>query len=177
MKKFYIIETTYIGPNQSQDRYIDADTIEIWTRPLTDPLTGDEVICGATPSTSGDWASEAHGVYETEDLARAAIEQIWDGVRWEDSDQNPWEIDPGYWEAGCVAIAKPGLYHPIGREATENFIYDDRNLGADSTDQDLERLAADAEQAAREEYGWSLMDTLRAYERRRDTLRDEASKA
>lgn len=82
---YYIIETIYVGPNQNQDEYVDADRIEISTSPATANMSHEkrtEGWCG----TTNDWSVYAHGEYATIEEARAAITEKFGEVRESDGD-------------------------------------------------------------------------------------------
>lgn len=69
---YYVIETQYVGPNQTQDHYVDVDRIEISTTPAITNCSH-EVRTNGWCGTTNDWAVYAHGEYDTIEDARAAI--------------------------------------------------------------------------------------------------------
>lgn len=171
---FYVIETNYVGPNP--DQHVDDDCIEISTQPARTNMSHEiklEGWCG----TTNDWATYAHGEYETEQDARNYIKETFGPVR--EDDETDYYI--GYDEDGepimPVAVFRPGKYIPMDAEGTGNFTWEGvrTDITADTTDEQIEALIAQYEVLANED-GYtldkrSLSDSM---ESRRDDLRAEA---
>jgi len=160
---FYIIETSYVGPNSDQN--IDADKIEISTSPATANLNGEvktEGWCG----TTNDWAVYAHGEYETIDEARAAIKSQFGNVR---------ECDEDNCYDGVVESYRTGKYIPMNTEQTGRWADEGLNddLDAETTDERITELVAEYEKIANAD-GYTLSSSLEdMIIERRQELRDE----
>lgn len=128
---FYLIETNYVGPNQDQNA--DADAVRIQTKPGRTNSSHEERTEGWL-GTTNDWAEYARGKYETEEAARAAIEDLFGECR---------EVElEACIDDGVVAAFRLGKFEPMNREATENWIYSGLkcDVTADTTDEQLETL-------------------------------------
>jgi len=167
---YYIIETNYVGPNQTQDQYVDVDTIEISTSPAITNSSHEERIegwCG----TTGDWAVYAHGEYATIEEARAAITEKFGEVR--DSDANGDRFDSD--DEDVVATYKPGKYAPMSSQATADWAYEGfkSDIEAETTDARIAELVAEYEAEANSN-GYTLSRDLEGFmQERRQELRDE----
>jgi hypothetical protein len=171
---FYVIETTYTGPNQNQDQYADADTIEIRTTPARGNMSS-EVRLDGWCGTTNDWAVYAHGEYDTIEKARAAIAEKFGEVREED----PVGDFPEFYDDAVVASFRPGKYEPMGREATAVWTYEaiQADIAAETTDERIDELEAEYEAAANSE-GYTLDSDLEGFmQKRRQELRDELQAA
>jgi len=152
---YYIIETNYVGPNQAQDQYIDADRIEISTSPAID-IDGDVRIDGSC-GTAYDWSTYAHGEYATIDAARAVIADKFGEVR----DSNPdGDSFIGY-DDDVVEVYKPGKYAPLGSQETAEWACEgiQRDISADTTDERIAELVAEYEAEANSN-GYTLDSNL-----------------
>lgn len=73
---YYVISTTYIGPNQhttnDSDNILDGDYYDICTKPGMTNQSREERIEGWLGSTN-DWSLTAHGAFETIEAAREKI--------------------------------------------------------------------------------------------------------
>jgi len=169
---YYIIETNYVGPNQDQEQYVDADKIEISVTPAIQNSSREECTDGWC-GTTNDWAVYAHGEYATIEEARAAIAEIFGEVR--DSNGNGDIFETNEFEEDVIEIYKPCKYAPMSSEATENWAYDwiERDINAETTDARIIELVAEYEEEANE-YGSTLSGDLDEFMReRRQQLRDE----
>lgn len=145
---YYVIETKYVGPNQ--DRYIDADRIEISHIPAIDNFTKEPIIEGWCGETDG-WSVYAHGEYSTVESAREYIDQKFGETREYDSH--------------IVATYKPGRYEPLGAEGTRDWIREgvEFDIHKDITEGDIDALVEEYETSANEE-GYTLdKDHAKAY--------------
>lgn len=150
---YYIIETNYVGPNQDQDQYADADKIQISTSPAItnsshEPRT--DGWCG----TTNDWAVHAHGEYATLEAARAAVTDIFGEVR---------EVDMSISvDEDVVAEYRKGRHEPLGREATGDWAYEGirSDITADTDDVEIDTLAIDYQVEANDQ-GFELDSDLR----------------
>jgi len=154
MEKYYVIEREYVGPNQnnlSTDYHNIAfgHYFEIQDAPGRTNMSGEERLDGWLGTTS-DWASYAHGEFDSEESAREWIEdQLSDGYRESDDDD---ELDPD-------VIAR----YYVGDETSVN-IFDAAEWLHDSppeisADSDLNKLAEEIEEEAKSE-GVTLWNTL-----------------
>lgn len=171
---YYVIETSYVGPNQKQDRYVDASHIDICTAPAVTNSSHEERIDGWC-GTTNDWSVHAHGEYETIEAARSAIEEIFGDVRGCDIDGRDFEFD----DETVVESYKIGNFIPLSSEASINWAYDwiENSIQADTTDVQVEELVAALEEEANEN-GFSLDGSLENYvldhrQHLRDILEDE----
>lgn len=166
----YIIETIYVGPDQTQDQYVDVDKIEISTSPAITNRSHEERTegwCG----TTNDWAVYAHGEYATIEEARAAITEKFGEVR--DSDANSDRFESG--DEDVVETYKPGKYAPMSRQATADWAYEGilSDIEVDTTDERIAELAAEYEAEANSS-GYTLDSALEDFmQERRQELRDE----
>jgi hypothetical protein len=158
---YYIIETNYVGPNQTQDQYVDVDKIEISTSPAITNSSHEERTegwCG----TTNDWAVYAHGEYATIEEARAAIaEKFGDSFESDDED--------------VVETYKPGKFAPMNSQATADWAYEGirSDIDADTTDERIAELVTEYEAEANSN-GYTLDSDLEDFMReRRQELRDE----
>jgi len=168
---FYIIETTYIGPNQKQDRYVDADGIEISTSPARANMSNEKRIegwCG----TTNDWCVTAHGEYATIEEAREAIAEKFGEVRKIDAPDD-------CLDEHVIEQYKPGKYAPMSSQATGEWAWESikEDIRADTTDERIAELVADYEGAANSD-GFTLDSSLENYMQiQRQELRDELEDA
>jgi hypothetical protein len=166
---YYVIETKYVGPNQNQDQYVDADTIEIRTSPALTNSSHEERTegwCG----TTNDWAVYAHGEYATIEEARAAITEEFGEVRDADANGDSFDSD----DEAVVETYKPGQYAPMSSQATADWAYDgiQSDIEADTTDERIAELVAEYEEEAND-HGYTLSSDLERFMMdRRQELRD-----
>ena len=155
MTNFYVIETQYVGPNQDEAQYVDADRIEICTAPATGNMSRKECTDGWC-GTSNGWAVYAHGVYDSIESARGVIADKFGEVR---------ETDPHLerfcnpYDANVIEVYKPGRYTPMGRDETAEWLQSgvEDDIDAATTDARIIELAADYERVANTE-GFTLWD-------------------
>ena len=167
---YYIIETRYVGPNQTQDQYVDVDTIEISTSAAITNSSHEERTegwCG----TTNDWAVYAHGAYDTLEEARAAITEEFGEVR--DSDANGYSFEAD--DEDVVETYRPGKYAPMSRQDTADWAYEGFrfDIKADTTDERIAELVTEYEADANRN-GYTLDSDLEDFmQERRQELRDE----
>lgn len=167
---YYIIETNYVGPNQTQDQYVDVDKIEISTSPAITNRSHEERTegwCG----TTNDWAVYAHGEYATIEEARAAITDKFGEVRDSDANGDSFESD----DEDVVEIYRPGKFAPMSSQATADWAYEGikYDIEADTTDERIAELVARYEAEANSN-GYTLdSDLMDFMKERRQELRDE----
>lgn len=167
---YYIIETKYVGPNQTQDQYVDVDKIEISTTPAIGN-SSHEVRTEGWCGTTNDWAVYAHGEYATIDEARDAITEQFGEVR--DCDANGYFFKSD--DENVVETYKPGKYDPMSSQATADWAYEgiQSDIEADTTDERIAELVAEYEAWANGN-GYTLDSDLEGFMReRRQELRDE----
>lgn len=167
---YYIIVTNYVGPNQTQDQYVDVDKIEISTSPAITNSSHEERTegwCG----TTNDWAVYAHGEYVTIEEARAAVTEKFGEVR--DSDANGDSFKSC--DESVVEIYKPGKYAPMSSSCTADWAYEgiQSDIEADTTDERIAELVVEYEAEANSN-GYTLDSDLAYFmQQRRQELRDE----
>ncbi len=167
---YYIIETNYVGPNQTQDQYVDVDTIEISTSPAITNNSHEECAegwCG----TTNDWAVYAHGEYSTVEAARAAINEKFNEVRDSDANGDSFESD----DEDVVETYKPGKFAPMSSQATADWAYEgiQSDIKAVTTDECIAELIAEYKAEANSN-GHTLDSDLESFmQERRQELRDE----
>lgn len=165
---YYVIETNYVGSNQTQDQYVDVDKIEISTSPAITNSSHEERTegwCG----TTNDWAVFAHGEYATIEEARAAIAEKFGEVR--DANGDSFESD----DENVVETYKPGKYVPMSSQATADWAYEgiQSDIVADTTDERIDELVTEYEAEANSN-GYTLDSGLEGFmQERRQELRDE----
>lgn len=167
---YYIIETIYVGPNQTQDQYVDVDRIEISTSPAMTNLSHVERTEGWCGTTNG-WFVYAHGAYATIEEARAAIAEKFGDVRNSDADGDSFESD----DEDVVETYKVGKFAPVSRQATADWAYEgiQTDIEADTSDERIAELVAEYEAVANSN-GYTLDSALKGFmQERRQELRDE----
>ncbi len=167
MKKYYLIETNYVGPYR--DELIDDDKIEIRTSPaITNQshMVLTDGWCGIT----NDRSVWAHGEYDTTEEARAAIAAEFGEVRSTDANGDSFESD----DESVVETYKPGKYAPMSSKVAEDWAYEiQSNINGETTDADISALLVEFEADANLE-GYTLDSTMEGLmQERRDELRDE----
>lgn len=167
---YYIIETNYVGPNRTQEEYVDVDRIDISTSPAMTNLSHVERTEGWCGTTNG-WSVSAHGAYATIEEARAAIAEKFGDVRSSDTDGDSFESD----DENVVETYRPGKYAPLGSQATADWAYDgiQTDIDAGTSDERITELVAEYEAVANS-YGYCLDSGLRGFMlERRQELRGE----
>jgi hypothetical protein len=167
-RQFYVTETRYVGPNQGQDRYADAHTFEITTRPPRTNMSH-EVQLDGWLGTTNDWAYYAHGAYPTQEAARQALLEAAGDCR---------EVEEPGTDPDILEIFRVGKLEPWSAEACANWVFAgaQNDVSALSTDADIDALLQEYEEALNAEGGTLHMDAARReLERRREQLRDDAS--
>lgn len=167
---YYIIETNYVGPNRTQDQYVDVDTIVISTSPAMTNLSHVERTEGWCGTTNG-WSVSAHGAYATIEEARAAIAEKFGDVRNCDADGDSFESD----DEDVVETYRPGKYAPLSSQATADWAYEgiQSDIDAATSDERIAGLVAEYEAEANS-IGYCLHSDLENFMlERRQELRDE----
>lgn len=153
---FYLIEYNYVGPNPSDDKNTDADTIEICTKPAYTNLSCELCIEGWA-GTTGVWCVTAHGEYETLEKARAAITEKFGKTRECAVSGEPFDSD----DTSAVEVHKPGEFEPMGYNGTASWAHEEMQdaITIKTTDAEISELVAQFEKAANED-GYTLHDAL-----------------
>lgn len=143
---YYVIESKYVGPNR-EDHLTDHE-IAIATKPgIT--IRHEEKTNGDL-GTWGDWAGYAYGEYKTMDEAREKVASICsdEGFR-----EGPDSDDPNDVEVYIV-----GEYPKLNRSETGDHIYEGLSIdiSASTTDAEIEGLADQYDNDAREHNGFTL---------------------
>lgn len=161
---FYIIEREFVGPDQEQ--HPDGTEIRIQTVPGRTNSSHEERTSGWL-GTTNDWSEHAHGDYATLEEARAAIEERFGVCRERELEMMDFVADDT-----VVAAFRPGLYQPMSRAATADWIFSGLKdcVTADTTDDDIADLINEWELAVNEE-GCTLDDSAEDMARKyRDEL-------
>ncbi len=136
--KYYIIEINYIGPNP----LCDVDTIGIYKTPAYGNMSKEPVVDGWA-GTTNDWATYAHGEFDSIEEARAKIAELYPERR---------EIDEyDDYENVIVELYKPGKYAEMSKEGTSDWLARDLRLTGDETDEQLQEIIEIAESNANDE--------------------------
>jgi len=152
---YYIISNDYIGTNRDQ-RHIDGDNIVITTTPGRTNMSNEVRIEGWLGS-SNDWSRSAHGLFNTEDAARAAIPELFGECR-EDDDLDEYDDDD------IIARFRPGSYAPYSAENTIEWAYEGirQDIDAATTNERIDERVAEYEADANADLGITLdEDALR----------------
>ncbi|WP_276117956.1 Rossmann-fold NAD(P)-binding domain-containing protein [Pararhizobium qamdonense] len=139
---FYLASVEYVGPNQDDDRYVDSTEIQVLKSPVKINGMGADILDGWAGEYNG-WSTSADGVAATLEEAEAKIFALWGDVREIDHDGR----DPS---VNIAAVYKPGKYAPLSRSSVIEIVWEDFNdrITAESTDEDLEYAAFNAESVA-----------------------------
>lgn len=167
---YYIIETNYVGPNRTQDQYVDLDRIDISTSPALTNLSHVDRTEGWCGTTNG-WSVYAHGEYDTIEDARAAIAAKFGDVRNSDANGDSFDSD----DEDVVETYRPGKFAPLSRQATADWAYEgiQADIEAGTSDERIAELVA-AYEAVANSYGYTLDSGLKGFmQERRQELRDE----
>ncbi len=145
MTKFYVVQHSYVGPNQND--HVDSDRIEITTEPARSNMAPYGIITKGWCGTTNDWRVEAFGVFDDIDAARVQVETFGE-MR---------EIEVFHSGDEMAEIYKFGKFAPMSREGTGNWAYEGVlcSVDAATTDQDIHDLVAEFEASANDE-GYSL---------------------
>ena len=137
--RYYIVETIYIGPNGDEDRFIDADTIEIRTEPAID--NGDRIRKEGWCGSANDWSVYAHGEFRTLEAARSALLEKFSPVRDADANGDPFEP----MDLDVVEVYRPGQYAPMTSDATDSWSYPglEEEITPEATDERITELVAE----------------------------------
>lgn len=166
---YYITATEYVGPNQDQANYIDADTIEISTEPARTNMSNEIEIDGWC-GTTNDFAVYAHGEYNTLDEARDAIKDIFGDVRDHYVGFDYFESD----DENVIEVYKPGQYQPMTDNETGDWLYESihTDINADTSDEQMDKLVTIYESEANSE-GYTLGNIEKLMEQYRLELKWE----
>lgn len=142
---FYLIESQYVGPGQTEAGNLDRHTIGIYSAPARGNMSGEPIIEGWA-GTTNDVSVNAHGRYETDDAARAQIARIVGAVR---DDETAADANAG----DLIERYLVGRYEPMGRQSTGDWVADSlrADVTAATTDAQLAALAAEYGEAANAE--------------------------
>ena len=173
---FYVISTSYIGPNQhtvnDARNILDGDYYEICTTPGITNMSKEVRIDGWLGSTN-DWSKTAHGEFETIEAARAKIEQ---------------EIGRPISE--CRTAPAGGRDDDLHESVAERYytsIYEHvtdadywvglDGITADTTDDQIAKMVAEAKALAAAERTLIIGDATDWLTRHRDDLKADAEDA
>ena len=158
---YYIIETKYVGPNQDQEKFVDADRIEISTAPAI-TNSSHEVRTTGWCGTNNDWATYAHGAYDSIPDANIEVAKKFGEVRDHDPNGEAFPID----DEDIVAVYKPGRYEPMSSQATADWAYEGilADIDDDTTDARIVELVAEYEEEANSN-GYTLDSDLEEFMR------------
>lgn len=148
---FYVIKREYVGPNQDDSRFINADTVIISTEPARTNMS-DEIRINGWCGTTHNWSITAHGEYETLESAQIAIPKIFGSVRdveiLEDDVALAWDVVDAY---------RIGKFETMTTQETEDWLFAsmEEDVTAHISDERIVELASEYEKLANEE-GWTL---------------------
>lgn len=162
---FYVISREYVGPNQDDSRFINADTVIISTEPAVTNMSHEVRIDGWC-GTTHDWSITAYGEYETIEQAEEAIANIFGDVRETELDSREEMDDSGVVEAYLI-----GKYEAMTTQETEDWLFAGlaEDVTADISDERIEELARQYEKEANAE-GFSLNGVVEIIEAYRQGL-------
>lgn len=165
MTTYYVVETEYVGPNQSQ--HLNDHTYNITTDAPRTNLSR-EVRTEGWLGTTNDWSEIARGAYDSLDEARAAVRAaLGDNCRESDAE----DLDEGVVESYLV-----GAYEAWDAESSETWCYESRHeVTADTTDEQIAAIVESCEEWANSENNATL-DTD-AVEKMLTEYRDELREA
>jgi len=156
---YYVIETNYVGPN---DLY-DPDTIGIYTRPAYGNMSKQPVVDGWA-GTTNDWATYAHGEFDSIEEARAKVDELYPERR---------EVDE-LQDEDCVELWKLGKYAIMTREDTADWLYEaTRELTGKESDEKLKEIIENAESNVNDEGCTLHSDAFSILSDERDRVKDE----
>lgn len=115
---YYVIEKSYVGPNQKQDCYVDVSHVDICTFHAVTNGSHEERINGWC-GTTNDWSVNAYGEYASIEAARSAIADIFGDVREFNIDGDYFEFD----DESVVESYKFGKYIPLSSEESFDWAY------------------------------------------------------
>jgi hypothetical protein len=174
--RYYVVGLEYVGPGQDEDRYVDADRVQVWANaPRTNGSheARTEGWCG----TTNDWATYAHGEYLSLCQAISAISKKFGPVRDVTQDDPDTRRDLSECIQGKIyASYKKGAYEPLSKNGTIDWTYESirEDVTADTSDVKIETLIEDYEFTANEEgYTLNARALKSCMEERRQELRDE----
>ena len=164
MKKFWIVSTKYVGPNASDAKNCDSDTLAITTRQPTTNMSHEPRDSGWL-GTTNDVSLTAHGVYDSLELAEAALEAKFPETRECGDSEN--EFDDA-----IVISYKIGVYQQWSAEGTANWLYETMrgDITASTTNEELAALLESYESEANSEGGTLDSSASEMLEKFRDDL-------
>jgi hypothetical protein len=134
--KYYLTELEYVGPNP--DQHLNDHEFAIATMPSRTNMSGEEKIDGWL-GTTNDWASYAHGDYESMEAALAALDKLLPGG-YREADIDNWNRDHG-----VVAQFLAGAVPALSREESINWCYPlTEEITPDTTDEGIDELVHEA---------------------------------
>lgn len=154
---YYLITSSYVGPNPDDECFVDYDTIEIHTTPAITNMNRQECLegwCG----TTNDISIYAHGEYATLEAARDALISKHGKVRQIDKDDDDWPYD----DPEVLEVYKFGEYPAEALERTESWAYEiiDETITADTSDAEIDSLVESLERESNDE-GYTREENLR----------------
>ncbi|WP_419622703.1 hypothetical protein [Thiolapillus sp.] len=146
--RYYVVEVSYVGINADAPQWADFDRYEVRTEaPIN--AEGNFQLTGWL-GTSLDISRTAHGVYDSEAAACAAVQRIlsddgdagaMSGPPWVCA--GGWRVDdaPSPDPAVCV-VYRPGKAEPLTREALASMVWESLEVLPDTAEEDDLRDAA-----------------------------------
>lgn len=141
--KYYLVETTYVGPN-IQD-YLNDDLIEIQTVPAYTNMSNEPKIDGWC-GTTNDWCVNAYGEYDTLEEAKEAAHKIFGELR--ETDMDIYSDDFDILAGETVIAYRAGKFPRLTEQETADYYYltvDDEVKGSMS-DEELEQYVENVKQ-------------------------------
>ena len=141
--KYYLVETTYVGPN-IQD-YLNDDLIEIQTVPAYTNMSNEPKIDGWC-GTTNDWCVNAYGEYDTLEEAKEAAHKIFGELR--ETDMDIYSDDFDILAGETVIAYRVGKFPRLTEQETADYYYltvDDEVKGSMS-DEELDQYVDNVKQ-------------------------------
>ena len=140
MNKFYVIETTNVGPNQEGSA--NDTTVEITKTPGHTNSSHEAKIDGWL-GTTNDWNRNAHGEFDNIEAARDYIKATFGKTRIEETETDD----------DIAEVHELGEFPVMDREGTSDWLYQGMrdDITAETTDEELEAALTDWRARAREQ--------------------------
>lgn len=94
MRRFYLVEREYVGPDRDSDNDIENHVFGIWSEPQCTNSSHQPLIEGWL-GTTNDWSETAMGEFTTLEEARLSVDDQYPEQFWRDDEFEPGEDNPG----------------------------------------------------------------------------------
>ena len=130
--KHYIVEHTYVGPDDLKESLI----IEVRTAPGTTNMSHEELIEGWL-GTTNDWSCRAKGEFDSLEEAVEWLNETWGDYREAEEDLI---FEP------AVKVFYPGKYPAMTEEETRDYAFAQIDkVHAETTDEEIQEMVEHAE--------------------------------